>query len=290
MTLTRAVIAAAGLGTRLLPATKEQPKEMLPIFAMANGRLCLKPIVQLVFEQLYDAGYREFCFVIGRGKRAIEDHFSQDYTFLSELERDRKETFAEDLRSFYRRLDDSTIFWITQPKPSGFGDAVKRARSAMANDDFLVHAGDTYILSRNNEHLKRLYSVFAKFNAKVALLLKRMPDPQGRGVVDAQRIGEAYLVKRAVEKPTKYFSDMAIEPVYMFKPCIFDALNRIGPGAEGEIQLTDAIQLLVSEGSEVYATELDVDDVRLDVGNPESYWEALQLSGSHMMHGDCVSV
>jgi len=86
---------------------------MLPVFSQAtNGELCLKPMLQLVFEQLYDSGFREFCFVIGKGKRAIEDHFTQDYGFLKELERKRKQPYAEDMRAFYERLDDSVIVWV----------------------------------------------------------------------------------------------------------------------------------------------------------------------------------
>lgn len=284
MKLTKAVIAAAGLGTRLLPATKEQPKEMLPVFALtAEGRPCLKPVVQLVFEQLYDVGCREFCFVIGRGKRAIEDHFTQDDSYLSELERKGKGSYADDLRSFYERLDDSTIVWVNQPSPLGFGDAVKKAEVSIGKEEFLVHAGDTYIISERNEHYRRLCEVFDKWDASAALLLKKMKETQERGVVEAESIGDGvYLVKRAVEKPEKFLSDLAIEPVYIFEPSVFDALEKIRRGSGGELQLTDAVQVLVSEGSTVCAAELRSEDLRLDVGNPASYWEALRCSNEYV--------
>lgn len=285
MRLTKAVIAAAGLGTRLLPATKEQPKEMLPIFSLTvDSRPCVKPVVQLVFEQLYDVGFRAFCFVIGRGKRAIEDHFTKDDNYLIDLERKGKGPYADDLRSFYERLEDSTILWINQPSPLGFGDAVKKAKASIGLEEFLVHAGDTYILSDRNEHYRRLYDVFEKFNASALLLLKRMEDTRDRGVVEGEAAGDGtYRVKRAVEKPEKFISNLAIEPVYIFKPTIFEALERIHEGKGGEIQLTDAIQQLLIEGSSVYAVELRNEDLRLDVGNPMSYWEALQSSNRYIM-------
>ncbi len=104
------MIPAAGLGTRLLSVTKEQQKEMLPVFARAkNGDLCLKPIVQLVFEQLHQVGFREFCFIVGRGKRAIEDHFTPDFSFVSMLDSKGLDGPAGELEAFYEMVDDSTI-------------------------------------------------------------------------------------------------------------------------------------------------------------------------------------
>src|SRR5881296_1686519 len=103
------------MGTRLLSATKEQPKEMLPIFARGmRGDLCLKHIVQLIFEQLYSVGFREFCFIVGRGKRAIEDHFTPDRAFVSMLDSKGKDGPAVDLESFYKMIEGSTVSWVNQ--------------------------------------------------------------------------------------------------------------------------------------------------------------------------------
>ncbi|HID40780.1 MAG TPA: hypothetical protein EYP33_01340, partial [Pyrodictium sp.] len=115
-----AVIPVAGLGTRMLPATKEQPKEMLPV-PMRNSRhgLVFKPFLQLVFEQLYDAGIRRFIFVVGRGKRSIEDHFTPDWGYAHYLEQRGKKREAELLYEFYQRLEDSTLVWVNQPEPRG---------------------------------------------------------------------------------------------------------------------------------------------------------------------------
>ena len=109
--LRKAVITAAGLGTRLLSATKEMPKEMLPLFSTdANNKIMLKPVLQLIFEQLYDAGFREFCFVVGRGKRSVEDHFTPDHSSVELLRKKGKTDLAARLEDFYSRVESSTIF------------------------------------------------------------------------------------------------------------------------------------------------------------------------------------
>src|SRR3972149_1148305 len=139
----KVIIPAAGLGTRLFPATKEQPKEMLPIFsATANCEMSVKPVVQMVFEQLYDAGLREFCFVVGREKRSIEDHFTSDPSCIRNLEGIGRSGQAADLEGFYEKLRNSTIMWVNQPEPKGFGNAVLMAKPFVQNEQCLVHAGD----------------------------------------------------------------------------------------------------------------------------------------------------
>lgn len=280
MRITTAVICAAGAGTRLLPATKEQPKEMLPLFApSAEGGMTLKPIVQLIFEQLYDAGIRDFCFVIGRTKRAISDHFTEDRGFLSDLEKTGNKRAIVDLADFYRRLDDSNLTWVNQSRPIGFGHAVLRAKKVVGDSDFLVHAGDTYIVSKAHSHLQRLMRAFLNEGCEAAFLMKEMADVRQRGVAEATKIDKSlFLIQRVVEKPHRAPSNLAIEPVYIFTSCILDYLQRVRPGKAGEIQLTDAIQLLVEAGKKVLAVRLTASDSRLDIGNPENYWEALQES------------
>ena len=131
----KAVVTAGGLGTRLLPATKETPKEMLPFFAFnAGGSIYLKPVVQIVFESLYEVGFRDFCFVVGRGKRAVEDHFTPDYQFVHLLEKKRLKHQVEELNRFYRMIVDSKILFVNQPEPRGFGDAVLRAESFVGSE------------------------------------------------------------------------------------------------------------------------------------------------------------
>jgi UTP--glucose-1-phosphate uridylyltransferase len=175
----KVIIPAAGLGTRLFPATKEQPKEMLPIFSKTmNGEIAVKPVVQVVFEQLYDAGLREFCYIVGRGKRGIEDHFTPDVNCVRTLEGMGKNRQASDLEDFYEKLDTSTIMWVNQPEPKGFGNAVLMAQPFVQNESCLVHAGDSIIISKDMDYLKKLLEAFERFKADAAFLVLDIDNPK----------------------------------------------------------------------------------------------------------------
>lgn len=276
----KVVIPAAGLGTRLLSATKEQPKEMLPIFCRStNGDLSVKPMVQLVFEQLFDTGIRDYCFIVGRGKRAIEDHFTPDFEYVDRLNNTGKNSQASDLQSFYRKLTESTISWVNQPQPKGFGHAVLLARSFVGSDEFLVHAGDTYIISNKNSHLTRLVNTHRRHKDDATLLIQEVPDPRQYGIIEGKETDQGFKVTRVVEKPEKPITNLAIMAIYVFTPTLFKALKVTPPGKGGEIQLTDGIQKLIDWGLNLHAVKLNNDnDVRLDIGTPETYWEAQRLS------------
>jgi UTP--glucose-1-phosphate uridylyltransferase len=274
----KAVVPAAGLGTRLLSATKEQPKEMLPIFAMDDEVLCLKPIVQQIFEQLFDFGIREFCFIAGKGKRALEDHFTPDHDFIEYLNGRGKDIQATQLEAFYHRLRASAVFWINQPEPLGFGHAVLQAQPFVGDEPFLVHAGDTYIISQTPSVLERLMSE----HADATLTVQEVQDTRQYGVVQVTGVEKGNLMVVSVEeKPAKPRSNLAIMPLYLFEATIFEALKATAPDKGGEIQLTDAIQKLIETGHRVQAIRLREDDIRLDIGTPETYWEALKLSYQH---------
>ncbi|MCW3984377.1 MAG: sugar phosphate nucleotidyltransferase [Candidatus Bathyarchaeota archaeon] len=276
----KVIIPAAGLGTRLFPATKEQPKEMLPIFSKTNnGDMIVKPVVQLVFEQLHEADLREFCFIVGRGKRGIEDHFTPDIGCVRNLEGMGKNGQASDLGGFYNKLETSTIMWVNQPEPKGFGNAVLMAQPFVQNESCLVHAGDSCIISKNMDYLKRLLEGFERFNADAAFLVLEIDNPKQYGIVEGEEVEPGFIrVKSVVEKPEKPKTNLAIMAMYIFRPVIFKALEATKPGKNGEIQLTDAIQKLVDWGLKVYAVKLDKDYMHLDIGSPERYWEALELS------------
>ncbi len=278
--LRKAVIPAAGLGTRLLSVTKEQPKEMLPVFARGrNGDLSLKPIVQLVFEQLHQVGFREFCFIVGRGKRAIEDHFTPDFSFVSMLDKKGKDGPAGDLEAFYKMVDGSTIVWVNQPEPRGFGDAILKAKAFVGGDDFLVHAGDSHFLSRDAGHIRRLMRASEELKADASFLVLEVEDPRRYGVADAEAVSKDVVrVKGVVEKPEKPISKLAIMPVYAFRPAIFKALEATAAGLGGELQLTDGIQRIVEWGLGVYGVKVGAGEIHLDIGSPSSYWEAQNLS------------
>jgi UTP--glucose-1-phosphate uridylyltransferase len=276
----KVVVPAAGLGTRLFPATKEQPKEMLPIFSrLKNGNISVKPLLQIVFEQLYNVGFRSFCFVVGRGKRSIEDHFTSDYNSVSMLKNKGMKGQASDMDDFYEKLKSSTMFWVNQPEPKGFGDAVFLSRSFVQDEPFLVHAGDTYIISNGAEHLSSLMNAHERLNGDATILVQEVKNPKQYGVIEGNEIETGvYKVRRAIEKPEKPTTNLAIVAVYVFHPVIFKALEKTVPGKDKEIQLTDGIQTLIDWGLNVYAVRLNQGTIRLDIGNPETYWEALSLS------------
>jgi UTP--glucose-1-phosphate uridylyltransferase len=279
----KVVVTAAGLGTRLFPATKEQPKEMLPVFCrLADGDVGVKPLLQLVFEQLHDAGLREFCFVVGRGKRSIEDHFTPDYDCVAMLKEHGRTSQAFDLENFYQKIKTSAIIWVNQPEPKGFGDSVLMAQPFVQDEKCLVHAGDTYIVSDGAEHLRLLMRAYERLKVDAALVVGEVTNARQYGVIEGDEIEEGiYRVKAAVEKPEKPPTNLAIAAIYGFDPVIFDALEKIVSSKRGEIQLTDAIQTLIDWGLNVCAVRLKSSDSWLDIGSPETYWDALSLSYQH---------
>lgn len=283
MAIKKVVVPAAGLGTRLFPATKEQPKEMLPIFSTtSSGDMSVKPVLQVVFEQLHDAGLREFCYIVGRGKRSIEDHFTPDIDCIRNLEGMGKNGQASDLEEFYTKLKSSTLMWVNQPQPKGFGNAVLTAQPFIQNENFFVHAGDSTIISKEMDYIKKLLSAYERFNADAAFIVLEIENPKQYGIIEGDEVEPGILkVKSAVEKPEKPATNLAIMAMYVFHPIIFKALETMPPGKQGEIQLTDGIQKLIDWGLKVYAVKLNKDHAHLDIGSPERYWEALELSYKH---------
>ena len=260
----KAVITAAGSGSRLLPFSKETPKEMLPYCARArDGRLILKPILEVVYESLHDHGYRKFCFVVGRGKRSIEDYFLVDDS--------AKYSTNSDLQDFYKKIRSSHIMYVQQSSPRGFGDAVLKAKLFAGKDSFLLHAGDDVILSPDNGHIQRLEDAFFSNGADIALLVDRVERPEQYGVIEGRSIGDGlFRVEHLEEKPRRPKTNLAVIATYIFKPSIFCELERVEPDRNGEIQLTDAIGSLVANGKCI-AVELGAAEKRIDVGTPESY-------------------
>lgn len=285
MVVRKVIIPAAGLGTRLFPATKVQPKEMLPIFSKSASKdISVKPMVQVVFEQLYSAGLREFCFVVGRGKRANEDHFTADPSSIKTLNGTGKSSQAKDLEDFYEKLNDSTIMWVNQSEPKGFGNAVLMAKPFVQNETCLVHAGDGCLLSGEMDYVKRLLDAFERFRADAAFIVLDIKDPKQYGIVEGTEIEKGIInVSAVTEKPEKPKTNWAIMAMYVFNPVIFKALEATKPGKNGEIQLTDAIQKLVEWGLKVIAVKLDNTYQRLDIGTPEVYYDALNTSYKHIL-------
>lgn len=275
----KAVITAAGLGTRLLPVTKEIPKEMLPIFVKSvNNECLLKPLIQVIFEQLYSVGVREYFIVVGRGKRAIEDHFTPDQNFINILRQKGKDNYADEMERFYQMVLGSVVVFLNQPEPRGFGDAVLQARG-LIYERFLVHAGDTYIASSNCEHLEKLLEIHSRYGCSATLLVMEVDDPRPYGVIDGELVDEnLWMVNKIEEKPSRPWSNIAVLPVYIFEPEIFSCLSTISPGVGGELQLTDGIGCLLQLGRKVMAVKLPEHIPRLDIGNPKMLWKALEIS------------
>jgi UTP--glucose-1-phosphate uridylyltransferase len=277
----KAVIPAAGLGSRLLPATKETPKEMLPLFVRMNcGRLCVKPLLQIIFQELYTTGFDNFYFITGRTKRSIEDYFTPDYNYLTELKKRDKLTLANEIEEFYKIIEKVNIFWVNQLRPKGFGDAILRVKPLISdNEAFIVYAGDNYIISPNQAYLHKLIDTHSRLESDATFLVNEVDDPRQYGVISGELLEEGiFKVEKVVEKPLVPPSKLAIHAVYVFNKKIFKAIENITVNSGGELQLTDAIQWLIEHKSKVYAVQLGSDEVRIDVGAPHTYWQAIKAS------------
>jgi UTP--glucose-1-phosphate uridylyltransferase len=243
----KAVIPVAGLGTRLLPATKTQPKEMLPIVD--------KPAVQYVVEEAITSGIESILFVTGRGKRAIEDYFDYSVELEQELENRGKEELLDEIKKVGNLVP---VYYVRQKSPRGLGDAVYQAREFVGEEPFaLVLADDIFVTPS-----PLLGEIMELYRQKPAIYLTVTPVPpqdvSSWGVIKGEKVGEAlYRVEDLVEKPEKDKapSSLAIVGRYVLTPSIFEAIERTPPGRGGEIQLTDAIRALLGR-EEVYALEL----------------------------------
>lgn len=275
----KVVIPAAGLGTRLLPITKEQPKEMLPIFASGeNGDLYVKPILQVVFEQLYSFGVREFCFIVGKRKESISNHFTSDSFLINLLTKGGKQKDIDELLSFFQKISHSSQVFINQPEPRGFGDAVLRAEPYI-NESFFVQAGDTVILSKDNHHLRKLVKAHEDYESYATFLIKKVEDPRPFGIIEGEEVEDGvYSVSRVIEKPEVPPTNLAITALYLFDTEIFETLKSTQSGVSGELQLTDGIQGLMDSGLTVTAVKLEKEDLWLDISSPWTYWDAIKFS------------
>ena len=269
----KTVLTAAGRGTRLLPFTKEMPKEMMPIFTKIHGnQRAVIPLLQYVFEQFYSMKIRDFCFVVGRDKRSIEDHFTPRQDYLYESSGNHKKIISD----FYKKLENCNLMWINQNKPLGFGNAVKRAEKFVSDEDFILHAGDISIISRYKHPILRLIGT-AKKNPDVSAILvcKKVKNAKRYGILEIKkRLSSVYLVEGVEEKPVKPKSNFGILALYYFKPDIFNSLKKTKRGKNNEFQLTDGIQQMINDGKKVLAIPLTKDDIEIDVGTVESYRDA----------------
>jgi len=256
----KAVIPAAGFGTRFLPATKSQPKEMLPIVDT--------PVIQYVVEEAVEAGITDVLMIIGKGKRAIEEHFDRSFQLETQLLQKHKKAELEAVRRISELAD---IHFVWQKEMKGLGDAIYCARHHVQDEPFVVLLGDTLIDSTEPAS-RQLHRLFQKHDAPVVLVEQVEPSLISRyGVIDAEQAEPGvYKVKDFIEKPSEEEapSDLAIAGRYLFTPDIFEYISRTKPAKDGEIQLTEAMRMMVKKRP-MYALLLD--GKRCDIGNKEGF-------------------
>lgn len=249
----KAVIPAAGLGTRFLPATKAQPKEMLPVYD--------KPTIQYVIEESVNSGVDDILIVTGKGKRSIEDHFDRSFELEHHLKTKGKEDFLKEIEYISELAD---IHFIRQKKQKGLGDAIYCAKKHVGNDPFVVMLGDT-ITKDKVPCTKQLIDIYNKYGKSV-ISLEEVPDEKVEryGIIGGEEIEEnIYKIDKLVEKPPLRVapSNLAIMGRYVLTPDIFDCIEDVEPGYGGEIQLTDALSKLDEIYGQVFLGE------SYDIGN-----------------------
>ncbi|CUP96825.1 UTP--glucose-1-phosphate uridylyltransferase [Clostridium baratii] len=263
MKVKKAIIPAAGLGTRFLPATKAQPKEMLPIVD--------KPTIQYIIEEAIASGIEEILIITGRNKKCIEDHFDKSVELEMELEKSGKNELLELVRDISDMVD---IHYIRQKEPRGLGHAIHCAKTFVGNEPFAVLLGDDVVYS-DKPCLKQLMECYDEYKTSI-LGVQTVPeeDVSKYGIVDGIHIEDrVYKVKDLVEKPKREEAptNVAILGRYIITPQIFEILENTAPGKGNEIQLTDALKTLISQEA-MYA--YDFEGRRYDVGDKFGFLQA----------------
>jgi len=273
----KAILPVAGFGTRFLPATKAQPKEMLPVVD--------KPAIQYLVEEAVASGIEEIIFVTGRGKRSIEDHF--DYSF--ELEYNLVEKNKTNLLEEVRRISNMAKFtYVRQPMPLGDGHAISCAAHLIGREPVLVMFGDCLYDSRVPA-AKQLMETYEKYGDSVIGLAKvDRKEVEKFGVIDGIKLGEGnYEIKKIVEKPkaAKAPSNLAAVGKYIITPEVFKILARMNKGKSGEIRLADAFEIMLQENHALYGRELKGE--WLDTGDKFNFVKAtIKLGLKHPEIGD----
>jgi UTP--glucose-1-phosphate uridylyltransferase len=261
--VTKAVLPAAGLGTRFLPATKSQPKEMLPIVD--------KPAIQYVVEEAVLAGLSDVLVITGRGKRAIEDHFDRNFELEYFLEQSGRDALLAEMREINELAD---FHYIRQRDPLGLGHAVSVASEHVGQESFAVLLGDD-IMVDDATLLKRMLEVHARYGGSVLALLEvPIEEISAYGSVAVEPLAEGLMrVQQIIEKPKpdEALSNLAVIGRYVFTAGIFDALAETKPGVGGEIQLTDAIGILLDR-EPVYGVVFS--EGRYDIGRKFDFLRA----------------
>ncbi|QIW25132.1 sugar nucleotidyltransferase [Sulfolobus sp. S-194] len=245
----KAVITAAGKGSRMKYITSVLPKALLPLFRNEDGKTVMRPVIDLIMDSLQEVGVKKFCIVVGKHGKLLMDY-----------------------------LFERGVTFVFQPEPKGFGDAVLRAEDFSNNDPFFVHADDGVLTGG----YKEANSLFEEVKPDAILLIREVSNPKRYGIVSIKEKGEymshkLYIVTQAEEKPLEPKSNLGISAVYVFSPKIFQSLKRVIVEENKELELTYGIQKIIEDGGEVYAIKLEKEKW-LNVGDPQSYYDALMYS------------
>ncbi|MTI48683.1 MAG: UTP--glucose-1-phosphate uridylyltransferase GalU [Firmicutes bacterium] len=263
MKISKAIIPAAGLGTRFLPATKAQPKEMLPIVD--------KPTLQYIIEEAVNSGIEDILIITGRNKKSIEDHFDKSIELELVLEQKGKTELLQQVRKI---TDMANIHYIRQKEPKGLGHAIYCAKNFIGNEPFAVFLGDD-IVDSEKPCLKQMIEAYGKFKTTILGVQEVPMDEVSKyGIIKGECIKERiYWVEDLIEKPAKEEapSNVAIMGRYIITPQIFDILENTKPGKAGEIQLTDALKEL-SRREAMYAYKFE--GKRYDAGDKLGFLKA----------------
>lgn len=260
MKVKKAVIPAAGLGLRFLPITKAQPKEMLPIID--------KPVIHFVVKEAVESDIKEILIITGKGKRAIEDYFDASFELERVLESKGKNKLLKEMKELANMVD---IHYVRQKEQKGLADAIRYAKSFVGNEPFVVLLGDT-ILKTKEPCTKTLIGVFNRYGRSVIAVEKVPKEIVSRyGIIKGLKLeGSVYEIRDLIEKPEmdKAPSNLAVASRYILTPEIFDMIEKIKPGVGGELQITDAIKLLLNN-QKIYAYLID--GKRYDIGSKIDY-------------------
>jgi UTP--glucose-1-phosphate uridylyltransferase len=268
MEINIAVVPVAGLGTRLLPATKSQPKEMLPV-----GR---KPVVQYVVEELTRMGMRRLLFITGPGKTSIENHFDLNGELIQVLRETGKEELLAELE--FERAPVQ-YFYTRQRQLLGLGHAISCAQPFVGDQPFVVALGDSIIgMQAQSDIVQRMTRCFVDKQAAAVIAFEEVPPAEVRhyGIARPKSDGDIFEIADLIEKPSveEAPSNLAIAARYVLAPTIFEAIRHTRPGKGGEVQITDAIRILMQGGGKVYGVCLRDDERRYDIGNFQAYFRA----------------
>ena len=275
------VIPAAGLGARLIPVTKEIPKIMLPLFYKSKHKpLLLKPVLEIMFENLYDAGIRNFCIIVGRGKETIENHLTPHYEFIDHLKKNGHSYYANLLTELYRKIEKSSIIWKRQHRQLGIGHTVLLVQDVVGDKPFIFHLGDLYLSSGN--YYKKIIRTYEKFKAPAIVGLKKVDNPKQYGIGYGKKISkDTYSLSKVIEKPKISTSKLGLSGINIFGPEIYNAAKKTKKTKKGEIELTDCVQTMIKNKQTIIGHLLNSKEICIDMGTPTNYFKALEHSFTH---------